>query len=287
MKSASLAALLALGAAHEASAYNCTPASANPAISQGWNQRCIPYVISREGSLLGGDDRRRLIANAFDQWEEGTNPCTDLEFVDSGYTDELSGFDPEKPSSQKNVIGVVEDAEQLAVFPSPDLLAITLTSFSTKTGEIFDADILINAVNNRFTVVADDGACNRTNGAFDLSNTLVHEIGHFLGFDHETRADSTMFASAERCEIKKRDLSADDIQGLCAVYGVGEETMTCAPPPQGYGDNAEDFRDQCARLSNTGCDCSSSPSTRGDGAFQLIGWSILAVGAVVLATRKR
>ncbi len=233
-----------------------------------------------------------MIANAFDQWESTTNACTDMKFVDAGYTDSLSGFNQDKPNSQENVIGVVEDAAQLAaIFPSPDLLAITLTSFSTQTGEIFDADILINAVNNRFAVVAEDGNCSRTDGAFDLSNTLVHEIGHLLGFDHETRADSTMFASAERCETKKRDLSADDIQGMCAVYGIDEVTMTCAAPIAGYDSGSGDpssFREQCERLNDTGgCECVTGREEAADSGYQMIAWSLLAVGAVVFATRKR
>src|SRR5262245_3049725 len=100
-----LLSLFALLTASEARAYVCTPVmnTAN-ALTQAWNQRCIPYWISRSGSLLDGDERRLLIANAFRQWSSDNNPCTDLTFLEAGYTDDLSGFNSAKPDDQKNVV---------------------------------------------------------------------------------------------------------------------------------------------------------------------------------------
>jgi hypothetical protein len=289
LRVSSLALFSLLFVASEARAWVCTPVqNVNPPLTQAWNQRCIPYYISREGSLLGGDERRRLIANGFAQWSKSLNPCTDIEFVDAGYTDGLSGFNPGEPSEQKNVIASVERADQLGAFPDGNLLAITLTSYSVETGEIFDADILFNAVNSKFEEV--EGGCNRQTGAFDISNTLVHELGHLLGFDHETKQESTMFASAERCEVKKRDLSDDDKMGLCSVYGAGMPVMTCAAPADydAAQGKPERFRDQCERLSdNGGCDCTSNPAREEAGPWSVLCWSFLAVGSVVFATRKR
>jgi hypothetical protein len=284
IRSLFFAALSLLGG-REARAYVCTAVQdARPALSQAWNQRCIPYFISRAGTLLGGEERRQLIANSFDQWDVSMNSCTDMTFLDAGYTDDLSGFDAKKPDDQKNVIASIEDPSQLGLFPSDNLLAITLTSFSVETGEIFDADILINAVNNNFQDVPSGCPNGRP---FDLRNTLVHEIGHFLGFDHERVADSTMFASAEPCEVKKRDLTADDRLGLCTVYGAGEPTMTCAPPSDydAAQGKPERFRDQCERLNDDGgCNCATPKSD--DQASTAIALSLLAVGSVVLLNRR-
>lgn len=284
MKVAKLA-LLALPLslyAEGAHAYVCTPVTnASPPLSQAWNQRCIPYFISRSGSLIGGEERRALIANAWRQWSGEMNSCTDLQFVDAGYTDELSGFDSREPSAQINVIASIESPDQLSMFPDRNLLAITLTSFSVETGEIFDADVLINAVNNKFGEVDDPSTCNRQSGDFDLSNTLVHEFGHAIGFDHETKQDSTMFASAERCENKKRDLSDDDRFGLCSVYGAGMPTMTCAAPASydAAQGRPERFRDQCERLNGDGgCNCvetaslAGAPATSTDRSHQIAAW---------------
>jgi hypothetical protein len=59
--------------------------------------------------------------------------------------------------------------------------------------------------------------------AMDLQNTATHELGHLIGLDHAPDPESTMAASADSGETKKRDLTADDIAGLCAVYPVGQE----------------------------------------------------------------
>src|SRR5204862_6586571 len=78
----------------------------------------------------------------------------------------------------------------------------------------------------------------------DLQNTLTHEFGHLLGLDHNcygsadrsrgidqnghavpdcNRAppavqEATMYASVMRGDVARRDLSADDIDGVCAIY---------------------------------------------------------------------
>jgi hypothetical protein len=202
-------------------------------------------------------ERRNLLAQSFRVW--AANACTDLEFLDVGYTDDGPGFNPRDPGANKNVIASVEDDGDVGLFPDPQLLAITLTSFSVETGEIFDADILINAARFRFEEVADEPACKSARrNVYDLRNTIVHEMGHFIGFDHETMGDSTMFASAPECETIKRDLTEDDRLGLCTVYPINQATHTCSPPSIAYDDadgNPDRFRDQCARATGSGGGC--------------------------------
>ncbi len=277
--------------ANVAQAYNCTPVTdaegrpANPAVSQVWNQRCLPYFIQRGNDLFSGDTRRQLLSQSFAVWEN--NACTDLTFVDLGYTSQAVGFDPRQKDNQ-NVITAVENAGEIgAYFTDPNMVAITVTAFSTVSGEIFDADIVVNAVNFEFADVSDENACGvQSKPPFDLRSILIHEMGHFIGFDHAPELDSTMYFSAPVCEIQKRTLSADDINGLCTVYPTGQAPMTCAQPGVSYDSvtGASTFRGQCdSRLASGDSGCSCSAQSQGGGS-----WAALALlGAFIIVRRRR
>lgn len=252
-----------------AAAYVCTPVTdsegrpVNPAVSQVWLNRCIPYYINRDAGLLGGETNRLLIKQSFQVWEG--NACTDLEFLDLGYTSQDAGFDP-RASDNENIITSIEDPADIAdYFPEANMVAITITAFSTASGEIFDADIVVNAVGFDFSDVEDRVSCVSQNPApFDLRSILIHEMGHFIGFDHTPDVESTMYFSAPACEIKKRTLTDDDILGLCTVYASGQDPATCAPPSIEYDDvqGAQAFRNQCENKlygADGGCGCTSAP----------------------------
>ncbi|MBI2373320.1 MAG: matrixin family metalloprotease [Deltaproteobacteria bacterium] len=272
-----LGSILALaGATSSANAqdYVCTAVpNSNPPLTQVWINRCIPYAVSSRGTLFASDERRQLIAQSFRRWSE--LPCTDLSFVDVGLVDAADGFDPASPNTQRNVIASLEEASDLASFPDPRLLAVTLTRYSLATGEIVDADILFNASRFAFDDLTDVGACAALDERpYDLRNTLVHEIGHFIGFDHVDVADATMFGSAQPCEVTKRDLAKLDRDGVCDVYPAGLPATACSAPAEGYdvneGLNPIPFRDQCDRILNGepgGCSCRTGAEAVSSASF--------------------
>jgi len=59
---------------------------------------------------------------------------------------------------------------------------------------------------------------------------VVHEVGHFLGLDHSTIQIATMFSQALPAETKKRDLTQDDRNGYCALYGPLSEPIATPEP---------------------------------------------------------
>jgi MYXO-CTERM domain-containing protein len=285
-----LSLALVAAAVNTAEAYNCTPVTdgegrpASPAVSQVWNQRCVPYAIQRGNDLFSGEVRRQLLAQSFAVW--ANNACTDLTFTDLGYTSQGVGFDPGQPNNQNVITSIESQAEIPNYFSDPNMVAITVTAFSTVSGEIFDADIAVNGVNFDFADVTDENACNAdSNPPFDLRSILIHEMGHFIGFDHAPELDSTMYFSAPVCETQKRTLSIDDINGLCTVYATGQPPMTCAPPLATYDSvaGATSFRDQCGSQlasGDGGCSCSAQPTSNS-------AWMTLSLFAGLLLVRRR
>jgi hypothetical protein len=125
-------------------------------------------------------------------------------------------------------------------------------------------------------------SCRNTTRAFDLRNTLVHEMGHFIGFDHTPVQDATMFASADTCEVAKRDLASDDMMGVCAVYPKGGDTRTCTPAAD-YTPSAWTTCDRKAEPLPTGRPAAApAPPSRPTRALV---WVL--VGGLALALRRR
>lgn len=151
----------------------------------------------------------------------------------------------------------------LGVTPCADRGVVALTSvlYDPGTGRIFDADIELNGWDGLeagnvmatppshgwYFTCADPPAASCTKygedvcASIDLRNTLTHEAGHFIGLAHPCGdkgevpctnappageipwAERTMYPNTFIGDFGKRDLSPDDVAGVCAIY----------PPPSG------------------------------------------------------
>lgn len=99
---------------------------------------------------------------------------------------------------------------------SADAIALTTTSFGTKSGRIFGADIELDSTDFHFTL---DGDPNPDN---DLLSVLTHENGHVLGLADLLTPGPTMFGNyGGDGNVDPRTLEADDEAGLCAIYPPG------------------------------------------------------------------
>ncbi|KAL5569514.1 hypothetical protein UlMin_026089 [Ulmus minor] len=79
-------------------------------------------------------------------------------------------------------------------------------AFSPTNGRLhFDAD--------------EDWSSNPEENQFDFETVALHEIGHILGLGHEPSIPNAIMYPSVTRGLTKRNLHADDIQGIRALYG--------------------------------------------------------------------
>ena len=231
-----------------------------------WNLISVPITVYPNDLPAMTPDAIELAASsAAAAWSQDQLACTYLTL------DVSASFDATHPAGS--------DHSHVLVFRSPwcdpaapdlcqrEALAVTSVFAGTTTGTIQDADIEVNTEN----FLWDDLAMHPSNGKQDLQNALTHEMGHFIGLDHNCFSPSvdpvtrqpiprqidnngvavpdcasapievqraTMFNSANLGDLSKRTLEPDDQQAVCDIYPVGH-------PP--------------APVSDTGCNCGVAP----------------------------
>jgi hypothetical protein len=179
---------------------------------------------------------------------------------DRGERDDRDAPVPDADDQRNLVRWVVDDwSDEL----DEDALATTLVTYQASTGRIIDADILINAVDHEWST---EERLQNCRSRYDLQNVIAHEVGHFLGLGHAPeQQNATMYPRASMCEDKKRDLDADDIAGVEALY-TADATAFTDPAPAAAG-----------------CAVSRLAGRTG----QAGGWSLLLAIALVGAVARR
>lgn len=157
------------------------------------------------------------------------------------------------------------------------VIAITIVSYDSFTGEIFDGDIELNTYNDRTNQLGFEFSTSRLPGsdAVDLQTIIVHELGHFHGLAHSSNDRAIMWPEAGRGEAR-RDLTFDDSAGICAAYPPAAAPVggRCNPVP--YGGLAT----LPGGTEVLGEGCNISPSRRNHSGF------LVALGALGVAVKK-
>jgi hypothetical protein len=247
--SRALAAVALLASVEASAQYVRTPAG-DPAneICVTWTTRNITYTPDSAGSArTPGDTEFVAMDAAFATWQALSKQCSDFQFTKGpSQANTLVG----QGTQDSNVV-VFRDTECTNAAPPNDpcfaddtcinmfhcwdhgqfTLALTTVTYSTKTGAIYDADIELNSADWLFTTV-DSPPCVEgmeavTCVATDVQNTLTHEIGHFLGFDHVNNPNSTMAPTAPIGETSKRVLDPGTQDGFCTTYPRGQPPTPC------------------------------------------------------------
>lgn len=235
-----------------------TPASDTGA-PLAWESSCAFLAYHEDGTThLDGDLEFDVMHAAVETWAAEIAGCSFFDITEEGRQGGEVGFD-----STNLVMFREERWCRPATGDDPeecyDSSAAGLTTLffidddgSNRNGAILDADIELNGVN---FAVSDGGESNAPGCKSDLANTFTHELGHLQGLDHTCYTngarleddegnpqpscsddlppeitEATMYNFQECGETKKTSLSADDIDGVCAIYPSADDPGTCTRP---------------------------------------------------------
>ncbi len=255
----------------------CTPAqSTDCGIPLAWPSPCVGYAIQEDASdQVSLAETEAIFAQAFAAWTEadcggGETPRMEVTYMGPVSCD---AHEYNKRQGNANIITFRDDGWPYG--GSGSTLALTTVTYNLKTGEIYDADMEINSFDQTFTL-GDDGV------GTDLLSVATHEAGHFLGLSHSIDPEATMVANYNDGSIALRDLHADDVAGLCAVYPPGEPVKGCDPTPR-HGFSELCAADQPSRAQASG-GCAAAPSPGGGGGG-LLAAALASLGAIARARR--
>jgi hypothetical protein len=177
---------------------------------------------------------------------------------------------------------------------SANAMAVTTVFKNTRTGEIVDADMVINAVNFDWADLVADPV-QAIGATADFQNTLTHELGHVIGLAHNcyiandgptpltdntgnlevscgsanlpaTAINATMYPVVSTNDTERRSLSPDDQQAICDIY----------PSSQGV----------CGASSGSGCSVAGQTPTRSTRVWVIGLACCLALGFATLVRRR-
>ena len=144
-------------------------------------------------------------------------------------TSKVQSVSPAGRGDGISLITIAGTTENLAMFGEGNNTARTRVFFDSDTGEISEADVVINPYPYSGSGSSLQFSTDGTPGTYDLESTLTHEIGHLLGLNHSQVVGATMQASQALNgtyglpAITERKLSDSDEAAIRSLYGAREK----------------------------------------------------------------
>jgi hypothetical protein len=245
-----------------------------------WTSSCIGYAVNELGTQdLDPADTRAIIRKTFQAWSEvpcGKSGNASITFQEQ---DPVACKKSEYNKDGKNVNVVLFQDDDWKYRGIDGTLAKTSVTYNDETGEIYDADIEINAANNTVTITD-----NPLKIEYDLQAIVTHEVGHFIGIAHSPDQAAVMFASYSPGSISQRTLTPDDVGAVCAIYPPGRAADCNVEPRGGFGASCDPAKKGglCA-VAAVGGDA-GDPDGRGGVAASL---GVVGLGTLAAALARR
>ena len=197
--------------------------------NQHWQKKAITVYLDDSLKHLGpnADD---AVMQAFGQWVSSDPRLPDLSF-DTGKTSAAPKQDGKSTVSFARITAPGHEHD----------VAITVTYSNDKTGEILEADVILNSLypmglltaKSRAAGAKSDDHDDKHSAAdessdcqnrYDTQNVVTHEAGHFFGLGEDmVERQATMFLSINQCETHKRVLALSDTTAITTLYKQTED----------------------------------------------------------------
>ena len=198
--------LVVAGLSAEAHAYTLKTTASGARVRWHRADVALSVVMMGEPERLSRDEVVRALSRAAAAWEIPGVPRISVR---------------EGRAAESWAVDGVNGVYVLARWPFEDRrLAVTVSTYAEATGELIDADILING-EMPFAVLADEREHGMPGAPYDLDLVLTHELGHVLGIDESEIEEATMWHRIGRGEMSRRTLAVDDVDAALALYPAG------------------------------------------------------------------
>lgn len=222
-----LMAILAFVTSSQPSSFDLPAAAQERQIK--WPAKSIQVALSTSLSLASPaikpeSDVLGAVHRALASWSRAAN----VKFVE--VSSKNQSVSPTSGGDGVSLITIAATGDNVALFAEGNTTARTRVFYDLDTGEINEADIVINPYPYSESGAALQFSTDGTPGTYDLESTLAHEIGHLLGLSHSHVIGATMQASQALNgtyglpAITERSLSEADQAAARSLYGPREKT---------------------------------------------------------------